>query len=55
MDFNVTVRYDYISGKFNFKVSGLKVKVTVAIFRKKNKTKKKNVVIALTPAFINGF
>ena len=51
MDFNIThinVWYDNISSKFNFQVVGLKVKVTLAIFRK-------NFVIALAPAFISGF
>ena len=42
------VGYCNILSKFNFHVAGLKVKVTVAIFRK-------NFVIALAPAFINGF
>ena len=40
--------YDNLSSKFNFQGPRLKVKVTVAIFRK-------NFVIALAPTFIDGF
>ena len=40
--------YDNILDKFNFQGPGLKVKVTLAIFRK-------NFVIALAPTFIDGF
>ena len=48
MDFNIT-SHKCLSSKFNFQdAAGLKVKVTVALFRKKN-------VIALAPAFMNGF
>ena len=48
MDFNTSVGYDNISSKLNFQGPGLKVKVSVAIFRK-------NFIIALAPAFIDGF
>ena len=51
MDFNVTSHeywIDNILSKFDFQGPGLKVKVTMAIFRK-------NFVIALVPTFINGF
>ena len=48
MDFNISSNNDNISNKFNFQVAGLEVKVTMAIFRKK-------IVVALAPAFINGF
>ena len=51
MDFNVG--YD-LSSKFNFRVAGLKVKVTLAIFRRKKK-EKKNFVIILAFVFISGF
>ena len=50
MDFkynHTNVGYDDILSKLNFQGSGLKVKVSVAIFRK--------TVIALLPAFIDGF
>ena len=40
--------FDNILDKFNIQGPGLKVKVTVAIFRK-------NFVIALAPTFIDGF
>ena len=40
------------TSKFNFQCPGLKVKVTVAILRKQ---KQQTIVIALAPAFINGF
>ena len=52
LDFNIyfdtNVGYDNISSKFDFQCPGLKVKVTVAIFRK-------NFVITLAPTFIAGF
>ena len=44
---HINVWYSNILSKFNFQVAGLKVKVIVAIFRKKD------FVIALAPAFIN--
>ena len=50
---HTNVKYDIISSKFQFKGAGLKFKVAVAIFRKKQKTK--NIVIALTPTCIDGF
>ena len=46
---HTNVGYDNISSKFDFQGPSLKVKVIVAIFRKKN------FVIALVPIFINGF
>ena len=51
MDFDRTspnVQYVNISGMFDFHGAGIKVKVVVAIFRKKN-------VIASVPTFIIGF
>ena len=51
MDFHITSHkfwYDNIPSKFDFQGLGLKVKVTVAIF-------KTNLVIALAPTFIDGF
>ena len=47
---HTNVGYDNISSKFDFQGPSLKVKVTVAIFRKQ-----KNFVISLVPIFINGF
>ena len=49
MDFNISSHncWVYISSKFNFQVAWLKVKETVAIFRKK-------IVIAIAPPFVNG-
>ena len=44
----MNVGYDNISSKFNFQGPGLKVRATVAIFRKKN-------FITLAPTFIDGF
>ena len=44
---HTNVGYDNISSKFDFQSPGLKMKVTVAIFR--------NTVIALAPTFIDGF
>ena len=44
----MNVGYDNILSKFEFQSPGIKVKVTVAIFRKKT-------VITLVPTFINGF
>ena len=45
---HINVGYDNILSKIDFQGPGLKVKVTVAIFRKKK-------IIALVPTFINGF
>ena len=51
MDFNISLHscqvFWYLK-QVSFRVAGLKFKVTVAIFRK-------NFVIALAPAFNNGF
>ena len=49
MYLHTIVEYCNISSKFNFQDAGLKVKVFVAIFRKKN------LIIALALTFINGF
>ena len=46
---HTNVLYDNISSKFNFRGTSIKVKVVLAIFRKKN------FIIALVPTFINGF
>ena len=43
------VVHENISSKFNFQFNGLKVKVSVDIFRKQN------FVFALVPTFINEF
>ena len=48
--YHKNVNYDNILDKFEFERSRTKVKVTVAVFRKK-----KNIVIALEPLFINRF
>ena len=45
---HANVGNDNISSKFNFQGPGFNVKATVAIFRE-------NFVIALAPAFIDGF
>ena len=47
--YHTNVQYDIILDKFEFECSRAKVKVKVAIFRKKN------IVIALAPAFMDQF
>ena len=42
------VGYDNISSKFDFQDAGIKIKVIMAVFRKKT-------VIALEPSYIGGF